>query len=106
MAPNHLSARHPVATLSWVQPHPIKVFIVGNHDSGDALAKPETRACIRQPYPALTYLENDVVEVISRRHSLRICGSPYTPQYSTYAPVGDTTRIGVALDTWAILTAG
>ena len=71
--------------LAWlsVQSHPIKVFIAGNHDG--ALAEPETRAYIRQVYPALTYLENDVVEVTVRKHTLRIYGSPYTPHYGTWA---------------------
>ncbi|KAF8552652.1 Metallo-dependent phosphatase [Imleria badia] len=71
--------------LAWlsVQPHPVKVFIAGNHDA--ALAEPETRAYIRQAYPELTYLENDVVQVTVRRHTVRIYGSPYTPQYGTWA---------------------
>ncbi|KAF8132916.1 metallophosphoesterase domain-containing protein 1 [Boletus edulis] len=71
--------------LAWlsVQPHPIKIFIGGNHDG--ALAEPETRAYIRQAYPALTYLENDVVQVTVRHHTLRIYGSPYTPQYGIWA---------------------
>ncbi|KAF8122353.1 metallophosphoesterase domain-containing protein 1 [Boletus edulis] len=71
--------------LAWlsVQPHPVKIFIGGNHDG--ALAEPETRAYIRQAYPALTYLENDVAQVTVRHHTLRIYGSPYTPQYGTWA---------------------
>ncbi|KAH0826319.1 putative metallo-dependent phosphatase [Lanmaoa asiatica] len=71
--------------LTWlsVQPHPIKMFIAGNHDG--ALAEPETRAYVREAYPALTYLENDVVEVTVRRRTLRIYGSPYTPQYGAWA---------------------
>ena len=70
--------------LAWlsVQPHPVKVFIAGNHDA--ALAEPETRAYVRQAYPALTYLENEVVQVTVQRHTLRIYGSPYTPQYGSW----------------------
>jgi predicted phosphohydrolase len=71
--------------LAWlsVQSHPVKVFIAGNHDG--ALAEPETRAYIRQAYPALTYLENDAVEVTVRKRTLRIYGGPYTPQCGTWA---------------------
>ena len=71
--------------LAWlsVQFHPVKVLIAGNHDG--ALAEPETRAYIRRTYPVLTYLENDVVEVTVRGRTLRIYGSPYTPQYGTWA---------------------
>ena len=71
--------------LAWLsmQSHPVKVFIAGNHDG--ALAEPETRAYIHQAYPALTYLENDAVEVTVRGRTLRIYGSPYTPQYGTWA---------------------
>ena len=71
--------------LAWlsVQPHLVKIFIAGNHDG--ALAEPETRAYIRQAYPALVYLDNDVADVTVRRHTLRIYGSPYTPQHGTWA---------------------
>ncbi|KAF8132946.1 metallophosphoesterase domain-containing protein 1 [Boletus edulis] len=48
-------------------------------------SEPETRAYICQAYPALTYLENDVAQVTVRHHTLRIYGSPYTPQYGTWA---------------------
>lgn len=70
--------------LTWlsVQSHPIKVFIAGNHDA--ALAEPETRAYIREAYPTLTYLENDVVQVTVHNQTLRIYGSPYTPQYGPW----------------------
>ncbi|KAG9311252.1 hypothetical protein JVU11DRAFT_8336 [Chiua virens] len=66
--------------LAWlsVQSHPVKIFVVGNHDA--ALADPATRAYLRETYPELTYLENDEVQVTVRRHALRIYGSPYTPQ--------------------------
>ncbi|KAF8122369.1 hypothetical protein EV363DRAFT_1142333, partial [Boletus edulis] len=71
--------------LAWlsVQPHLVKIFIGGNHDG--ALAERETRAYIRQAYPVLTYLENDFVQVTLRHHTLRIYGSPYNPQYGTWA---------------------
>lgn len=71
--------------LAWlsVQPHAVKIFVAGNHDR--ALAESETRAYIRQTYPTLIYLENDVVEVSVRGHTLRIYGSPYTPQHGTWA---------------------
>ncbi|KAF8121274.1 hypothetical protein EV363DRAFT_1568884 [Boletus edulis] len=69
--------------LAWlsVQPHLVKIFIGGNHDG--ALAEHKTRTYICQAYPALTYLENDFVQVTLRHHTLHIYGSPYNPQYGT-----------------------
>lgn len=66
--------------LAWLsaQSHLVKVFVAGNHDA--ALTEPETRAYIRTAYPTLTYLDNDVAQVTVRSHTLRIYGSPYTPQ--------------------------
>lgn len=72
--------------LAWLsaQSHPIKVFIAGNHDT--ALAEPGTRVYVRSTYPALAYLENDVIQVTVRGHTLRIYGSPHTPHYGTQWP--------------------
>lgn len=70
--------------LDWLSshPHPVKIFIAGNHDA--SLADPETREHVLSLYPSLTYLENSSAEVTIRGHVLRIYGSPYTPKYGSW----------------------
>ncbi|KAH7905117.1 metallophosphoesterase domain-containing protein 1 [Hygrophoropsis aurantiaca] len=71
--------------LDWLnsQPHPLKIFIAGNHDS--SLADPKTRTHIVKTYPALIYLENSSTELTVRGRVLRVYGSPYTPKHGSWA---------------------
>ena len=70
--------------FDWLSshPHPVKIFVAGNHDA--SLADPETRQHILSMYPSLIYLENSSTEVTVRGHALRIYGSPYTPKYGSW----------------------
>ena len=71
--------------LDWLNshPHPVKIFIAGNHDA--SLADPETKTHILSAYPSLIYLENSSTEVTIRGRTLRIYGSPYTPKHGSWA---------------------
>lgn len=77
--PNELSD-----ALDWLSshPHPVKIFVAGNHDS--SLADPETRQQILSTHPSLIYLENSSTEVTVREHVLRVYGSPYTPKHGSW----------------------
>ncbi|KAN0085819.1 Metallo-dependent phosphatase-like protein [Tylopilus felleus] len=70
--------------LDWLSshPHPIKIFVAGNHDA--SLADPATWQYILSMYPSLIYLENSFTEVIVRGRALRIYGSPYTPKHGSW----------------------
>ncbi|KIJ57712.1 hypothetical protein HYDPIDRAFT_184270 [Hydnomerulius pinastri MD-312] len=71
--------------LDWLnsQPHELKIFVAGNHDS--SLADPKTREHVMATYPALTYLENSSIELTVRRRTLRVYGSPYTPKHGSWS---------------------
>ena len=71
--------------LSWLesQPHPHKFFIGGNHDTWLAV-DPEIHGYITSTYPSLTYLQESSAQVTIRGRTLRVYGSPYTPQYGSW----------------------
>ena len=71
--------------LSWLesQPHPHKFFIGGNHDTCLAVT-PEIHEYISSTYPSLTYLQDSSTQVTIRGRTLRIYGSPYTPQHGSW----------------------
>ncbi|KAF9222146.1 metallophosphoesterase domain-containing protein 1 [Gyrodon lividus] len=71
--------------LDWLnsQPHALKIFVAGNHDS--SLADPQTREHVVATYPALVYLENSTIELAVRGRVLRVYGSPYTPKHGSWA---------------------
>jgi hypothetical protein len=71
--------------LSWLesQPHPHKFFIGGNHDTSLAV-DPEIHEYISSTYPSLIYLQESSAQVTIRGRTLRVYGSPYTPQYGSW----------------------
>ena len=71
--------------LSWLQsqPHPHKFFIAGNHDTLLGTTT-EIHQYISSTYPSLTYLQETSAQVTIRGRTLRIYGSPYTPQHGSW----------------------
>jgi Icc-related predicted phosphoesterase len=72
-------------TLDWLRslPHPHKVFIGGNHDTG--LAHDEVRASLGVSRGGLTYLDNETVDIVVRGRTVRLHGSAWTPQHGNFA---------------------
>ncbi|KAF8122665.1 metallophosphoesterase domain-containing protein 1 [Boletus edulis] len=70
--------------LDWLSshPHPVKIFIAGNHDA--SLADSDTKQHLLSTYPSLIYLENASTEVTVRGRTVRIYGSPYTPRHGSW----------------------
>jgi Icc-related predicted phosphoesterase len=70
--------------LSWLhdQPHPIKLFVAGNHDW--ALTDTELVQDIRTRYPSLTYLQDSKTCINVRGRELTVYGSPQTPKYGSW----------------------
>ena len=73
--------------LSWLesQPHPHKFFIGGNHDTHlAATPESEIHEYISSTYPSLIYLQESSAQVTIRGRTLRVYGSPYTPQHGSW----------------------
>jgi Icc-related predicted phosphoesterase len=74
-------------TLDWLRslPHPHKVFIAGNHDTG--LAHDDVRASlgVSRSGGDLTYLDNEAVDIAVRGRTVRLHGSAWTPQHGNFA---------------------
>ena len=70
-------------TLDWIRglPHAHKVLIAGNHDT--ALADEAQREQLN--FAGLIYLHDEAVELVIRGRTLRVFGSPWTPQYGNFA---------------------
>ncbi|KZV71700.1 metallophosphoesterase domain-containing protein 1 [Peniophora sp. CONT] len=70
--------------LNWLsaQPHPIKIFIAGNHDAG--LANAFERDRLLSKHPGLLYLEDEEATVEVRGRSLRVYGSPRMPKHGDW----------------------
>ena len=70
-------------TLDWIRglPHAHKVLIAGNHDT--ALADEAQREQLN--FAGLIYLHDEAVELVIRDRTLRVFGSPWTPQYGNFA---------------------
>ena len=99
------SAEELSKTLDWLRslPHPHKLFIGGNHDTG--LAHDDVRASLDVSRGGLTYLDNETVDVHVRGRTVRIHGSAWTPQHGNFAfqyPRGGP----LAKELWAGLEEG
>ena len=72
-------------TLDWLRslPHPHKVFIGGNHDTG--LAHDDIRASLDISRGGLTYLDNEATNITVRGRIVRVHGSAWTPQHGNFA---------------------
>ncbi|KAL7285594.1 hypothetical protein ACG7TL_000698 [Trametes sanguinea] len=71
--------------LQWLasQPHPHKLFIVGNHDR--ALEESDAaRQHLLDAFPTLVYLQQTAVTLSVRGRTLRIYGSPLTPKHGSW----------------------
>lgn len=70
-------------TLDWIRglPHAHKVLIAGNHDA--ALA--DKAQCEQLNFAGLIYLHDETVELLIRGRTLRVFGSPWTPQCGNFA---------------------
>ncbi|CDO73139.1 hypothetical protein BN946_scf185007.g194 [Trametes cinnabarina] len=70
--------------LQWLasQPHPHKLFIAGNHDRALDDSEP-TRQALLDAFPSLTYLQQAAATLSIRGRTLRIYGSPLTPQHGS-----------------------
>ncbi|TFK85985.1 metallophosphoesterase domain-containing protein 1 [Polyporus arcularius HHB13444] len=73
------SRRELNAAFAWLHaaPHPHKIVIAGNHDSG--LARRGIRDELLAEYPSITYLKNTLTTIEVRGRLLSVYGSPYTP---------------------------
>lgn len=85
---------HEIRTnIEWISslPHPIKIIIGGNHDKAlDAKYRECAHAQMDDPgidwlACGITYLEHSNIKVTIRGRELKVFGSPFTPEYGTWA---------------------
>ena len=85
--PHHFWNKHELDNvLSWLesQPYPHKFFIGSNHDTRLALTPEIRHGYISSTYSSLTYLHESSAQVTIRGRTLRVYGSPYTPQRGSW----------------------
>lgn len=89
------------AMIDWMcsLPHPHKIFIAGNHDTG--LAEPEQYDLLNMN--GITYLCNQTTDLTIRDRTLRVHGSPWTPKYGNFAFQYPRDR---AVQQWAGIPSG